>query len=475
MRSPGSPAAPKAAVIIPPAAPPPQPAPATPPAAASATGRVSRFSFLSSFGGKPKPAAVPKPPPPPRPSRQERAEARTLEARIARLEKTIAEQQKTQARLNNDLFAVHQRIAGTQTEAEKIQEKINTAGRQLSASEVEMASLRDQLAARKASAAAPATVSPVPSAATTTVAAATVADERRIHEQAIVLQQKEEEIRDLRAAVAARDELLKERSAVPGAKPAADTSLRPPSAAPAKPAVPPAPAVTGAAPAVATGRASRFSFLPRFGGKPKAAPAPKPAAPKPGTVTGEQAALVKLIDDGKTALREGRSADAELLFLQALEKNPALVSAQMGLASCRYAAGDLGEARRLASTVLGKDKRNAQALGLLGVIAWRTGDLKAAQDSLARAVRGDPKNAQWHSYLGIVLYQQNQAAKARQELERAVALNPDLAEAHFNLAVIFTQMTPPKADLARRHYEAALRLGSAPDERLDRILNPPTR
>lgn len=415
----------------------------------------------------PQPAAAPKPAAPAQVQKQQRTEERTLEARIARLEKSIAEQQRIQTRLNNELFAVHQRIAGTQDEAQKIQDQVNATGQKLSAGEAELASLRDQLAARQSR------VQPAPGAPAS--AAAAPPEGRRVKEQDILLRQKDEEIRDLRAAVAARDELLKEQSKTGEATPAPGSGLRPPApVASTKPAMVQTQAVPRAAvaaPPASTGRVSRFSFLPHFGRKEKTAPAKKAVMP-PGSLSGEQAALLQLIEDGKRQLRGGNTAEAEKLFLQALEKNPALLSAQTGLASCRYAAGDLANAKRLVNGVLMNDPRNAQALGLSGVIAWREGHLNAARDALKKAIGRDPKNAQWHSYLGIVLYQQGQLRPAQKQLERAVALNPNLAEAHFNLAVIFTAVNPPKADQARKHYETALRLGSAPDERLDRILNP---
>ena len=52
---------------------------------------------------------------------------------------------------------------------------------------------------------------------------------------------------------------------------------------------------------------------------------------------------------------------------------------------------------------------------------------------------------------------------SEQELRRAVELDPDYADANFNLAVLYLRRTPPLVELAHRHYQRALDLGTARD------------
>jgi len=120
--------------------------------------------------------------------------------------------------------------------------------------------------------------------------------------------------------------------------------------------------------------------------------------------------------------------------------------------------------------VIKAEPRNAEALGLAGIIAWKQNDLKLATTMLERAIRQDPKDAQLHNYLGIIRYAQGKRSHAVDELEEAVALNPNLAEAHFNLAVILATGDRPQLDKARQYYQASLRIGKGRDEKLEGIL-----
>ena len=58
------------------------------------------------------------------------------------------------------------------------------------------------------------------------------------------------------------------------------------------------------------------------------------------------------------------------------------------------------------------------------------------------------------------------------ELQRAVEINPKLASAHYNLAVTYLGESPPRIELARRHYFAAIDLGTAKSPEIEAILKP---
>ena len=142
----------------------------------------------------------------------------------------------------------------------------------------------------------------------------------------------------------------------------------------------------------------------------------------------------------------------------------------MGLAACRYNAGDLAQAKRLVADVLAADKKNAQALGLKGIIAWREGNNRDAVSILSDAVKADPTDAQLHSYLGVALHARERFADATEELRKAVSLDPQNAEAQYNLSVVLATARVPQLNESRLHYEQALQLGYPRDAAMDGLL-----
>jgi Flp pilus assembly protein TadD len=110
---------------------------------------------------------------------------------------------------------------------------------------------------------------------------------------------------------------------------------------------------------------------------------------------------------------------------------------------------------------------------ILGVVQYDENKYDNALASLAQAVVLDPKSAMAHQYLGVTVGQKGWFSGAEDELRKAIEINPDYAEAHFNLAVFYLQRNPPAVELARRHYQKALELGSRPDPDVERSLTPP--
>jgi Tfp pilus assembly protein PilF len=106
----------------------------------------------------------------------------------------------------------------------------------------------------------------------------------------------------------------------------------------------------------------------------------------------------------------------------------------------------------------------------LGLAYSERGDNYRAVSALARAVHEDPTDPRAHNYLAIVANQFGWTATAQAEFEKAIALKPDYGIAHFNLALTYLEQKPPALELARRHYEAALKLGVEKDEIVDRKL-----
>ena len=185
-----------------------------------------------------------------------------------------------------------------------------------------------------------------------------------------------------------------------------------------------------------------------------------------------EASAVKQVAEGNAALRQGKLDEAEKLFKAALVATPGMVGARIGLAACRYERGDLAEADTVVTAVLKEDRRNAQALGLKGLVHWRRGELDDAEDVLEDAIKQDKLDSQLRNYLGIVQYERKKADAAVASLRKAVDLDPANAEARYNLSVVLAMHPQPQLDEARVQYDKAVELGSARDQAMEKLLAP---
>ncbi len=364
------------------------------------------------------PAAVTQPSPKAA-RRQAEREAEQYRDEVRRLEKTVAGQRETQEKLNAKIRAVQQQIQQAQEELQRLQGGTLDSDVRLARNETALQKLKDN--------------SGLPEGAAGREAALkkTIAEEqRKVSTQEILLEQKEREIRDLREAISARDEQLKQKT--PVAEP---------------------PSVVTNAPALAV--------------TPKPTPVP-PAVVS--TAVPPRVVAARLVTDGQQLVKEGKLAAAEDCFTRALALNPKLDDARFGFASCRYATGDVAGAKKALDELLKRNKRHGPALGLAGIIALKQNDLRTARDRFEHAVKRSPKDARLHTNLAIVYDGMRKKKAALRELRKAVALDPNLAEARFNLAILLVSEKPPKLTEAKHHYQTALQLGSTRDERLEKIL-----
>jgi len=181
--------------------------------------------------------------------------------------------------------------------------------------------------------------------------------------------------------------------------------------------------------------------------------------------------LVKLVAEGNRYLAKGRLEQAHDRFTRALEGNPQMNGARVGLAACLYMMDDLPGARRLANEVLDDGSSMvAEALGLRGIINWKEGRLDDAEFDCREAVDRAPNDAQLRNYFGIVLHARRQTADAIAQFRRAVEINPDNTEALLNMAILLATGPTPDLAEARMRYQQALALGVERDPALDRIL-----
>ncbi len=365
-----------------------------------------------------------------------RVEQKQLQDRLEQIEQATAEHRKMMEQLNEGMTEAQQVLSGAQIEMQNLQLQAGEMDKKNTENASLIAALKNELAAHQARLQSLSVISNDAAQVISRLQASLTQEQRSREAQQMLVQQREKEIKALQESLAARDARLRQYE-----KEKADAAKKPTS--------PPAPAA---------GIANK--------------PAPAHAVSATPTMpAATSAAAAQRVEDGNKQLRAGKTSEAENNFRAALAADPSLVSAQLGIAACRYTLGDYPAARKTVDAVLKTEPRNAQALGLAGLVMWHQRDLRGATRMLERALQVAPNDAQLHSYMGVVMYERGNMNAALQSLQKAVELNPKLAEAHYNLAVIFSTGDPGRRAIARQHYETALSLGNVPDPQLEEILN----
>jgi predicted O-linked N-acetylglucosamine transferase (SPINDLY family) len=116
-------------------------------------------------------------------------------------------------------------------------------------------------------------------------------------------------------------------------------------------------------------------------------------------------------------------------------------------------SGQLAQAERLYRQILQADPQHADALHMLGTLAYQGGHADMAADLIRQAIALRPDQAAYHNNLGEMLRLQDQMQHAEASYRRALELEPRLAAAHYNLGLLLGHLRP--AD-AQWHYEQAI-------------------
>ncbi len=180
----------------------------------------------------------------------------------------------------------------------------------------------------------------------------------------------------------------------------------------------------------------------------------------------------KIADRALASFKKGDLGAAKRDFEKVLElapDNPA-TTINLGLLEYRQGPAHYAEAEKWLTKAVRAAPEAGAAWLILGVIAYDQDKLDAALAALAQAVLLQPKDARAHHYLGVTIGKKGWYSGAEDEMRKAIELDPDYAEAHYNLAVFYLQRVPPAVELARRHYQKALSLGSEPDAQIEKAL-----
>jgi len=150
----------------------------------------------------------------------------------------------------------------------------------------------------------------------------------------------------------------------------------------------------------------------------------------------------------------GKTAEAEQICRQIIERLPNLPDPYNMLAVIRNARGDPKQAVNLLSRAIKMRPDIAAFHSNLGEIERQRGRLVEAEIALRKAIALDPKSAQSLSNLGIVHYERKQYEEAAQVYERAIALEPRFAEAYNNLGNAYLALE--RRDEAIACYQSAV-------------------
>jgi tetratricopeptide (TPR) repeat protein len=193
----------------------------------------------------------------------------------------------------------------------------------------------------------------------------------------------------------------------------------------------------------------------------------KPSLPPPPKIPQQ---ILPLISQAEQSFAQGNLGKADALYSKALAVAPNVPSLLVSAAAIKTKMGNLEESRIILRKALSLDLDNAPAWQLLGMNALEQKKDQEAFAFLTQATLLNDNNPRAHNYLGMAAGRKGWSEASEQELRRAVELDPRYADANFNLAVLYLGRTPPLIELARRHYQRALDLGSKRDPAIEKII-----
>jgi len=181
--------------------------------------------------------------------------------------------------------------------------------------------------------------------------------------------------------------------------------------------------------------------------------------------------LMPLAEEAREYFELGQYRQAEKAYEKILARAPENLYALSNLGVVQFRDGKPRQAELTLKKAVKAEPNDAFAHTTLGIVYFKLGKFDDAIEVLTQSITINPRSAQAHNYLGMTADMKGWPQAAEEEIQKAIALNPDYADAHFNLAVVYAKQDPPMKELARRHYEKALALGSPPDPLLEKLIN----
>jgi tetratricopeptide (TPR) repeat protein len=132
----------------------------------------------------------------------------------------------------------------------------------------------------------------------------------------------------------------------------------------------------------------------------------------------------------------------------------ATISEVLTIAAQHLQAGQFQAAEQVCQQILVRDPEQADALHMLGVLAYETGSYEFAVEHISRAIASRGTQAAFHASLGLVYQAQRNLVAAIACFRRALELQPDHAETHNNLGTALHDQE--QLDEAAAEYRRAI-------------------
>ena len=125
-----------------------------------------------------------------------------------------------------------------------------------------------------------------------------------------------------------------------------------------------------------------------------------------------------------------------------------------------HQSGQLQRAEQIYQQVLQISPSNADALNLLGFLAYQVGRCEVAANLIAKAIEVDSKQYIFFINLGLVRQEQGELDKSIEAYHKAIEINPNDARIYYNLGA--AQKKQGKLDNAIQTYQQAIEIN--PDD-----------
>lgn len=177
------------------------------------------------------------------------------------------------------------------------------------------------------------------------------------------------------------------------------------------------------------------------------------SSPTRAAVAGDPRAATYMAS-AEQAIREGDLEKALAEFARAIEINPNMTSAHLGMADIYRMRGDYSRAEAKYSRAAQLEPRNFDAQYFHGLMLHLLDRLPEAIQAYLRAIALRPNDFKSNLNLATAYYQLDENSQALPYAKRAVELNPQDGPARFNLGAIYAAMDR-HAEAVREYQQAA--------------------
>jgi tetratricopeptide (TPR) repeat protein len=162
------------------------------------------------------------------------------------------------------------------------------------------------------------------------------------------------------------------------------------------------------------------------------------------------------MNQGAACLALGRLGPARQSYAKALELEPGLVGAKLGMAELGLREGRSEEAEVAVMEVLAEEPENGEAKSIQANLYLIQGQHRLAAQALKEVAVARPKDVRARCNLGTALLKSGDFETAHRAFEEAIKLDPRWPDAHFGLGEYFRAVG--RGEEAQKAFGEALRL-----------------